>query len=87
MPPKPIEPTGTAEPPPVAIALPPPAALPPPDALPPPLEAVLHAKAERGAQTAKRRVSAPAAATLRPVLITGNTVPEFNVEAIEIWAS
>jgi len=87
MPPKPIEPTGTAEPPPVAIALPPPPALPPPYVPPPPLGAVVHAKALTGAQTEKRRVSAPAAATLRPVLITGNTDPEFNAEGIEIWSA
>jgi hypothetical protein len=86
MPPKPIEPTGTAELPPVAIALPPPAAPPPPYVLPPPLGAVAHAKALRGAKTAKRRVNAPAAATLRPVLITRNTVLESNAEVMEIWS-
>jgi len=86
MPPKPTEPTGTAELPPVAIALPPPPALPPPDALAPPLGAVVQAKALRGAKTAKRRVNAPAAATLRPVLITWNTVLESNAEVMEIWS-
>jgi hypothetical protein len=47
----------------------------------------VHARALTGAQTEKRRVSAPAAATLGPVLITGNTVPEFNAEGIEIWSA
>jgi len=86
MPPKPIEPTGIAEPPPGAIALPPLAALPPPYEPPPPLGAVVQANALRGAHAEKSRVSAPAAATLGPVLITGSTVSEFNGEAIEIWS-
>jgi hypothetical protein len=86
MPPKPIEPAGTADPPPVAMAAPPPDALPPPYGVPPPLGAVAQANALRGARTAKTRVNAPAAATLRPALITGNTVPEFNAETTEIWS-
>ena len=87
MPPKPIEPTGAAEPPPLAIALPPAAALLPPYGLPPPLGAVVHAKALRGAQQANRRASAPAAANLRPVEITGNTVLEVNAKVNEIWSA
>ena len=86
MPPNPNEPTGTGEAPPVAIALPPPAVLPPLNALPPPLGAVVQAKALRGAKRAKRKPSAPAAATLLPVLITWNTVLEFNAEVTEIWS-
>jgi hypothetical protein len=82
VPPKPIEPIGTAEPPPVAIAVPP---LTP---LPPPLGVVVpHAKALRDPKTANRRVSAPAAATLRPVLITRNTVFGFNAAVSEIWSA
>jgi hypothetical protein len=85
MPPTPIEPDETAEPPAVAIPLPPPAALPPPYGLPPPLGVVVpQAKALSDAQTAKRSVRAPAAATLRPVLITWNTVLQCNAKTIEI---
>jgi hypothetical protein len=78
MPPKPIVPTGAAE-------LPTPAAVAPPDELtPPPAAVVPHARALRGAQTANTKVSAPAAATFRPVLITSNTVAEYNAEVIAI---
>jgi hypothetical protein len=82
VPPRPTEPREAAEPPPVAIAAPP---VPPPTPLPPPLGVVVpHANALAGAQTAKRRASAPPEATLRPALITLNTVSEFNAATIEI---